>query len=911
MQDALLATKLNVPRPRAGFLARSRLVERLDRGAAVKLTLVSAPAGFGKTTALAEWVRSSHRPVGWLSLDTGDNDPVRFWRYVAAALDEVQPGMHPRIAALLRGQHQLPLEPVLTVVINELAARPEQIALVLDDYHLIEAPAVHQSVAYLLDRLPSSLQLVLSTRSDPPLPLARLRASGQLVELREAELRFTAQEAADLLREATGLDLPAESVAALATRTEGWIAGLQLAALSLSGHSDPAGFVETFTGSHRFVLDYLTEEVLARQPAELVQFMLETSVLDRLCGPLCDAVCGQKDSQQLLERIERANLFLVPLDDVRRWWRYHHLFADLLQARLQQASPDRVIELHRAAAAWCEEHGLGDDAIRHALAAGDPNWAAQLIERHLEEQILRRSEGATMARWLSALPAEVVRSRPRLCIGQAIIALISGRPDQAEPLIDAAERTATKIDTGPYQPSVGRRASILANLPAVLAVSHADLARLRGDSEEEVRFAEEALTKTTDEDYLLRSFARYHLGVAEWLGGRLALAEDTLHKVIEDRLASGERYLAVRACYDLGQVQQAQGRLAAALRTYQRALELTTEPGQLVLAGAGMAHVGLAEVLYERDELDVAYDHAVEGVARCRQLAYKPAVAAGLAILARIRSAQGDRAAAIEAIEEAQNVMPGLEVPGVLNSVPSARARLLLADGDLAAIADWVRRRGLDAGDQPDYPRERGYLIMARLLLAEQAPVRALDLLARLADLARAQERAGSLIEITALQALGLAATRDEAGAVAALAEAVRLAAPAGYLRVFLDEGAPMAALLGRLATTPTAAALTTTPLPRVHLDRLFHAFEHHGLAILPRTSPGGTVVPGLLAPMTARELQVLELLAAGEPNQMIAERLVITLDTVKRHVSHVLDKLGAANRTQAVARARELGLLE
>jgi LuxR family maltose regulon positive regulatory protein len=431
-RDVLLATKLHLPRPRPGFVPRPRLLERLREGMAHELTVVCAPAGFGKTSVLAEWARSSTKPVAWLSLDQGDSDPARFWRYLAAALDRPRPSLTQQVAALLRGPQQPPLEAVVTVVVNELAAQPHRVVLVLDDYHLIEAPPVHDSLAMLLERLPPQLRLVLASRADPPLPLARLRAGGQLTELRQRDLRFTAEEAAALLRAATGSELPADAVAALAARTEGWVAGLQLAALSLQGHADPAGFVHTFTGSHRYVLDYLTEQVLARQPDQLVRFLLETSVLERLSGPLCDAVCGRGDSQQLLEQIERANLFLVPLDEQRRWWRYHHLFADLLQARLQQQQPDRVPELHRTAAAWCEQHGLADDAIGHALAADDPEWAARLVERHLEEQILRRSEGATMARWLAALPAAVVRSRSRLCLGQAITALLRGRADEAE-----------------------------------------------------------------------------------------------------------------------------------------------------------------------------------------------------------------------------------------------------------------------------------------------------------------------------------------------------------------------------------------------------------------------------------------------------------------------------------------------
>jgi LuxR family maltose regulon positive regulatory protein len=390
-----------------------------------ELTLVCAPAGFGKTSLLSDWARRGQQPVAWLSLDVGDNDPVRFWRYVAAALDPVCKGVDGRVAALLRGPQPVWLEAVVTAVSNQLAALDGRVALVLDDYHLIDAAPVHASLTTLLERLPAQLRLLVASRADPPLPLPRLRARGQLVEFRERELRFTPEETAQLLGEVMGLGLPAASQAALAARTEGWVAGLQLAGLSLQGHADPAGFVATFTGSHRFVLDYLTEEVLARQPEPLVRFLLETSVLERLSGPLCEAVTDRADSQALLEAIERANLFLAPLDDVRGWWRYHQLFADLLQARLRQQQPDRIPRLHRAAAAWHEQHGLAEEAIRHALAAGDAGWAARLVEQHLEA-LLQRSELATLDRWLAALPAGLVRARPRLLLAQASVPYARG-----------------------------------------------------------------------------------------------------------------------------------------------------------------------------------------------------------------------------------------------------------------------------------------------------------------------------------------------------------------------------------------------------------------------------------------------------------------------------------------------------
>src|SRR5215211_7605194 len=489
-RDVLLATKLHIPRPRPGFLARPRLTQRLAEGTARELVLVCTPAGFGKTTLLADWARQGERPVAWLSLDEADNDPVRFWRHVAAALDQARPGVASPVAGLLQGQQSASFQAVAATLVNELAGVADAVMLVLDDYHLIQAQSVHESLGFLLEHLPASLRLVVASRADPPLPLARLRARGQLAELRQRDLRFTVEEATTLLRTTVGPDLPADSVAALTARTEGWVAGLQLAGLSLKGHAAPAGFVASFSGSHRYVLDYLTEEVLDRQPDHLLQFLLETSVLERLCGPLCEAVCGRADSQALLEQAERANLFLVPLDEVRGWWRYHHLFADLLRARLAREQPERLPELHRAAAAWCEQHGLVDDAVRHALAAGELAWVARLIEQHWDA-MLWRSENVTFRRRLQALPAELVRSRPRLCLAQAYGALLSGRLEAVEPLLADAERALADRGDQPQEtcePSVGRAVSLLANLPAAITLAPAMLARERGDAERTAEF---------------------------------------------------------------------------------------------------------------------------------------------------------------------------------------------------------------------------------------------------------------------------------------------------------------------------------------------------------------------------------------------------------------------------------------
>ena len=906
-RDVLLATKLHVPGLRPGFVPRPRLADRLDEGLGRGLVLVCAPAGSGKTALLADWARRGPRPVAWLSLDAGDNDPARFWRHAVAALDGLCPGIGERIGPLLGPPPPPSFEPLVTALINDLTARPEagEVLLVLDDYHLVGSQPVHASVGFLLEHLPPGLHPVLASRADPPLALARLRARGQLAELRAAELRFSADEAAAMLREVAGADLSDAAVAALAARAEGWAAGLQLAGLSLRGQEDVAGFVAAFTGSHRYVLDYLAEEVLERQSEQVRAFLLETSVLERLSGALCDAVTGRTGSQALLEQVERAGLFLVPLDEVRGWWRYHHLFADLLRARLQQQQPDRVPELHHNAATWYEQRGLADDAIRHAVAAGEMTSAARLIERHYDAAFFLRGEAATIHRWLAALPEDLVRSRPRLLLGQALMAVLSGRLEAVEPLLDAAERASAGAAAEPFEPTAGRARSLLVNAPALIALLRSILAQLRGDADATVAFASQALARSREDEWRLRSDVQECLAVAEWLRGRLAEAERAFGSSIAGWRAADRPTFTAYAGYHLGQIQRAQGRLDAAVRTCWQALEITAPPGRPPLPAAGPAYVGLGEVAYQRNELDTALRHVTEGIALCRQFVHTAPLATGLVTLAWIRQATGDPASAREAIGEAMQAAPG--PPGLLNPVPAQRARLLLAQGDVAGAARWTQENGLHADDEPDYPREPGHLVLARVLLAEGRPGPALALLDRLHAAAAAQDRTGSLIEAGALRALALAALGEEAAAVAALARALTLACPQGYVRVFTDEGPPMAALLHQLV----AAQRSSQDAAGVELGCLARLLRSVGAGhAVPDRGRGSAAVPGLAEALTARELEVLAMLAAGQSNQAIAGELVVTLDTVKKHVSHVMDKLGAANRTEAVARARELDLI-
>ncbi len=796
----------------------------------------------------------------------------------------------------------------MTALANELDTRPgdDEVLLVLDDYHLIDVQQVHTPLMFLLQHRPAALHLILATRSDPPLPLARLRADRQLAELRADDLRFTAGEAATLLREAAVADLPSSAVTALTARTEGWAAGLQLAALSLRGQADPAGFVAAFSGSHRYILDYLTGEVLDQQSEQVREFLLETAVLERLSGGLCDAVTGRDGSQRMLAEIERAGLFLIPLDEVRGWWRYHHLFADLLRARLQHERPDRVPALHRAAAAWCAGHDLADEAVRHALAA-DAVWAAQLIERHFDATFLP-GDRVTIQRWLAALPADLVRSRPRLSLAQAWMALTGGDVAAVEGPLDAAENAFTAARAEPFEPSVSPPASLLTNIPAAIALDRAYLASLRGDAGRTAAAASRMLAELGDGEWLLEAWGRWHLGLAEALRGRLDEAEHAQSASIDRWLAAGERYLAIRSCHHLGQVQRARGRLNAAVETYQRALEVAAETGAPARPSAGVGQLGLAQVAYQRNEFSAALQYLSEGIPRCRQLSYTQPLATGLATLAWIRQAQGDPAGAMDAIGEATRAAPSSAVNTLFNPVPAQRARLLLAQGDLAEASRWTTEAGLSAEDEPDYPREPGHLVLVRILLAQDRPGPALALLDRLRAAATAQDRLGSLIEIGALRALALAASGAGPAAVAELASALVLACPEGYVRVFADEGQPMAVLISRLiAAQRTGRAAARVPLGC--LARLQRAFG---------TGPDGSghrpgaaaPVQGIIEPLTSREMEVLQLLAAGRSNQAIARELVVSLDTVKKHVSHILGKLGAASRTEAVARARQLALI-
>jgi LuxR family transcriptional regulator, maltose regulon positive regulatory protein len=908
--DDLLATKVTVPRVRRGFVARPGLAERIDDATSYDLCLVCSPPGFGKTTQLAAWAAASDRPVAWLALDEEDDDPVRFWRYAIAALRRVHPEIGRQASTLLTNPGNVVVDAVVTALINELATRDDDVTLVLDDYHGIASRQIHDGVAFLLGHLPPGLRLVIAGRSDPPLPLGDLRAGGRLAEVRAADLRFSADEAAAFLRDVWDLALPDDAVAALAERTEGWVAGLQLAALSLRDQPDPAAFVEAFAGSHRFVLDYLSEEVLARQTEEMRRFLLTTSILERLSGPLCDAVTGRSDGQQMLEHAERANLFVVPLDEQRRWYRYHHLFADLLRARLGQDCPERVADLHRRAVDWYRENGLVSDAVHHALAAGDEDVAVRLIEAAAEELIWWRSEGATLERWLAALPPGMLSTRPRLALARALRALVAARMDEAAACVAAAERAPASAIGEPFVPTVGRQQSELVNVVATIAFIRAVLASRDGDAERAEAYARQALAHLTEDDKQLRLVAQAMPAEAAWVAGRLSDAEHLASAAIVELGIDDRPEMATRLLFDQGQIQQAAGRLRGAEQTYRRALARMTPPGRSPLPAASLQHIGLAEVLRQRGDLDRARRHANDGLELCRQIVSTEPVSAGLATLAWIQYASGDRASARATADEAARVVPSAHVVSLFNPGPAERARLLLALGETDEVHRWVVERGLRETDAPTYSREREHLVLARLLLAQGAPERALPLLGRLHAAAVTQGRTGSAIEVRVVQALAFDAASKSDCALDALEDALVLAAPEGYVAVFADEGPPMTDLLRRLVSFAQRGHRPASGEELLgYAIRLLSAPPRPGDDVAsPAVRIAGSTV--LVEPLTERECEVLLLLAEGRSNREIAERLVVTLDTVKKHLTHIFGKLGAVSRTQAVARARELKLL-
>src|SRR5919107_1947055 len=900
----LLMTKLAVPSTRVSLVPRPRLSERLEEGLGRKLILVSAPAGFGKSTLLSAWASEligRPLPDAWFSLDSGDNDPARFWRYFITAVDQLQPGSAETALALLGSPQAPPIEAILTTLLNELVGLSTDAVLVLDDYHLIESQTIHKALTFLIDHLPPRMHLVIATRMDPPLPLPRMRARGEMTELRAADLRFTPEEAATFLNQVMGLELSAEDTA-----------GLQMAALAMQNHTDVSGFIAAFAGSNRHVLDYLAEEVLARQPEELQTFLLETSILDRMSAPLCNAIIGRADGQTALERLEHANLFVIPLDDERNWYRYHHLFVEVLRQRLRQEHPDLVSVLHRRACEWFERQGLVGEAINHALAAQDWERALRLIESNGVTVVLSR-QVQTMLGWIDRVPEELARERPALCTIHALALVLFNRPDAAEASLREAERYLGGNPTTDQARTIRGR----------VAVIRAAIARSSGDLGRCVAMGRRALELLPETESTARASARTNAALAYQVNGNVAPAnERALEEVTASFHASGAQVMLLRSIDFLARLRTLQGRLRAAAATYEESAQVASgRDGLRGTVNSAAYYVGLGDIHREWNDLDSAESHLSRGsdLGAGAMMVEADVVTYGRLSLARLQQARGRGADAFATLEEFATLARQRDfAPRLVARGEAARARLALIQDDLPAAVRWAEASELGVDDEPDYPREEQYLTLGRVLIAQGRldPMDAslddaLGLLDRLFRAAEGGGRMGSVIEILALRALALQARHESGEALTALERALALAEPEGYVRLFVDEGAAMKTLLSELLKRRRKEPRDARQLALLgYARRLLTAFESPHTSTEPAIGRASDADQLLLDSLTAREEEVLALIAAGLSNPEIATRLFIATSTVKGYVHSVFRKLEVDSRTRAVARARELLLI-
>ena len=876
MSAPILATKLNIPPLQPNIILRPRLIERLNEGLHRKLTLISAPAGFGKTTLISEWVAGCGRPAAWLSLDQGDKDPACFLAYLVAALQTIAKNIGEGVLGVLQSPAPPPVESILTALLNEITAITDDFLLVLDDYHIIDAKQIDNALAFLVEHLPPQMHLVIATREDPQLPLARLRARGQLTELRAADLRFAPSEAAGFLTRVMGLRLSAEDIAALEIRTEGWIAGLQLAAISMQGHQDAAGFIKAFTGSNRFVMDYLVEEVLQRQSESVQTLLLRTSILDRLCGPLCDSVLldPSASGQETLENLERANLFIVPLDNERRWYRYHHLFADLLRQRLHQSAASSagdegmgMAELHVRASQWYEDNGLDIEAFHHAAAANDIERAERLIEGKGMPLHFRGAVTAILT-WLESLPKTVLYTRPSLLVRYAAMSLTAGQTTGVEEKLQAAEAAMQGAE------SDGKTR----NLVGMIAAERATLALTRYQAETIITQSRRALEYLHPDNLTFRCTAIWTLGFAHLLQGDRAAAGRAFTEAIAISRASGNTHHTIVATISLGQVQEFENQLHPAAETYRSVLQML---GDFPQPSACEAHIGLARIFYEWNDLDAAEKHGQQSLQLARQ--YDKVIdrfVISEVFLARLMLARGDVAGASAILAQADQSARQYNFVQRMPQVAAVQVLTMLQQGNLAAAAHLAETQKLP-------------ISQARVLLAQGDASAALTVLEPLRRQMEAKGWQDERLKVMVLQTVALHANGEKEKAAQLLGDALVLAEPGGFIRIFIDEGIPMAGLLSK------AAAHRIMP---DYIAKLLAAFKNK--SNLSSAQP-------LIELLSQREIEVLQLIAQGLSNREISKRLFLALTTVKGHNQNIFGKLDVQSRTEAVARARELGLLQ
>ena len=884
MPVPILATKLYIPPPRPNIVLRPRLIERLNESlsSGCKLTLLSASAGFGKTTLVSEWIDHSEKRVAWLSLDEGDNDLSRFLTYLIATLQTIAPDIGKGAAAAIQSPQPSPAETTLTTLLNEIAAFLDSFILVLDDYHLIDSQPVDQALIFLVENRPPQMHLVIASREDPNFPLARLRARGQLIELRAADLRFTPAEATEFLNPIMGLNLSVEDVAALEARTEGWIAGLQLAALSMQGQPDPTKFIQSFAGSHRFVMDYLVEEVLRQQTANIQIFLLHTSILDRMCGPLCDAVLGSPTAsgQETLEFLEHANLFIVPLDNERRWYRYHHLFGELLRHRLGQIlAPGDMAELHIRASQWYEDNSLAFEAFRHATAANDVERAERLVESEAIG-LHFRSVAMPVLDWLTSLPKPVLDTRPRLWVRSATLALMVGQTTGFEEKLQATEAVfAAQTASQDAEPDDQTR-----DLIGQIACARATLALFRYDPDAMIVQARRALEFLYPENLTYRFTANWALTTALMFRGDRAGAAQACQECIDISQKSGHVFSKILAANNMGALWEMENQLFQAAEIYRQALRLFGDHPQ---PNASIALLGLARICYEWNDLNAAEQYGQQSLELFQQFdrAIDRFIVSEV-FLARVKLARGDVEGAASQLAQAEQSARQKNFLLRLPEIAAVKVSVLLRQGQVAAAAQLVQ--------QHDLP-----LCQARVLIAQGEPSAALAMLELLRQEMEEKGWADELLKVMVLQTIALYAHGEKKKAVQVLGEVLALTETNGFIRLFIDEGELMAELLS------AAAALGFSP---DYANKLLAAYEVE----MKGEQPTSTIPDPsfLIEPLSPRELEILRLIAQGLSNTEISRRLFLTLNTIKGHNWHIFSKLQAQNRTEAVARARELGLL-
>ncbi|MAU12924.1 MAG: helix-turn-helix transcriptional regulator [Anaerolineaceae bacterium] len=898
MSTQILATKLYIPVPRPGSVVRSRLIDRLNMGLHGKLALISAPAGFGKTTLVTEWIASDERKTAWLSLDDSDSDPVRFMTHFIAALQTIKPLIGTELIEQLYSPQPPSINSLMTPLLNELAMIPHEFVLVLDDYHVLDNTEIDSALTFLIDNQPQQMYLVITTREDPRLPLARLRVRGQLSEFRAADLRFTSDEAAAFLNRAMGLSLSPEDVAALEKRTEGWIAGLQLAAISMQGQTNPHQFVESFTGSHRFIVDYLIEEVLNHQPDAVRKFLFQTSILDRMSAPLCDAITGRSDGHAMLEQLERANMLIVPLDDQRQWYRYHHLFADVLKTHARKDYSEEIFLWFSRASQWHEENGLRSDAVQYALAANDFEQAANLIELSWPfiAQNIRPPE---FLRWVEKLSDEIVEARPVLLAAYAWALLDTRNLDAADLYLKKVENWLKIMDVQAHHEAIIVNKVQFKLLAGTTAAARTYLALTRQDNKQTIYHAQRALTLLAHDQHYWIGLTSLFLGLAQWADSDLDDAYDAVTDSIEHFQAIDNLYFQVYGTVVLAEIHVLQGKLRQAHDRYHAARQLAQSAASHTIPMSISFYVGLGALYLEWNDLEAAEQHIHTGTkALSRSLigfdAYRLSI-----VLAQVRLAAGQHDDAMSLLAEAaEDFKPGA-APNI-SPPESLKARFLLKQGRLDAVLDWIQKQGLSTKDVLHFSDEFDHITLARVKLAQyqQQPnehglEHLLDFLERLRQTASDGGRAGRVLEILILQALAYAAKDDTDSALEHLNRALAIAEAEGYIRIFVDEGETMQTLLARCLLHGKHVA---------YVKKLLDHLQPHS----DNQSPNQL----LIEPLSERELDVLNLMANGHTNQAIADELFIALSTVKKHINNIYGKLNVPNRTQAINRARDLGIL-